>query len=110
MRLLAIFLIALLLPLSMSLPSAPACSQMQCCEANCSIAIPLKQLSCCQAPVALDKSAIQARDALHFDSLETPLATAIVTTNSAFRNAVIAHGYSPPNRPISIAILCSRQI
>jgi hypothetical protein len=109
-RFLAIILIALLLPLSMSVTSAAACSQMECCEANCSAATQSDWLSCCHASVAPDKAANQARDAQHLDSIENPLATAIFTAIPAARIAVIARGYSSPDRPPSIALLCSRQI
>ena len=68
-RFLAIILIALLLPLSLSAPSAMACPTTACCGPNCSSTTPVNQLSCCKAPVAPDRATSQARDTQHFDSI-----------------------------------------
>jgi hypothetical protein len=109
-RFLTICLIALLLPLSMPAPSAMACSTATCCGPNCSRNAPANQLSCCKAPAAPDKATTQAQDARHFDSIASmPVAVAIIAI-SRLRNNVIAHGYSPPGRLASLALLCSRQI
>jgi hypothetical protein len=50
-RFLATILIALLLPLSSSMPAAKACSTPACCCANCPPSAPLNQANCCKAPV-----------------------------------------------------------
>jgi hypothetical protein len=109
-RFLAILLIAFLLPLSMSAPSAMACSTRACCGANCSRSAPANQLSCCKAPVAPDKAPSQAQDAQHFDSIASMPVAAVIIAISHLQHNVIAHGYSPPDRLASLALLCSRQI
>lgn len=109
-RLLAILLVALLLPLSMSAPSAMACSRTACCGPNCSSDAPVNQISCCKAPVAPDRATSQAPEAQHLDSIaRIPLAT---VTFAIFlpQNIVGVRGYAPPNRLASLALLCSRQI
>lgn len=109
-RLLAIILIALLLPLSMTVPSATACSTAVCCGTNCSRSAPVNQVSCCKAPTAPDRAANQAPGAQHFDSNEImPVAMAIIAI-SHLRNLAVAHVYSPPIRIASLSFLCSRQI
>ncbi len=110
MRFLAVILIALLLPLSLSVPAAKACTMPACCGVNCSESAPVSQASCCKAPVAPDRATNQARDAQHFDSVGSVPAAAATIAISRLRNTVIAHGYSPPNRLASLALLCSRQI
>ena len=78
-RFLAVILVALLLPLSMSAPSAMACSTTACCGPNCSSNTPVNQLSCCKAPVAPDRATSQARDTQHFDSIaRMPVAAVIL--------------------------------
>jgi hypothetical protein len=106
-RLLAIFLIALLLPLSVSAPSIAACSMTACCGANCSSIAPVSQLNCCEAPTAPDRATDQAQAAQHFDSVGSMPAVTIAISH--LRNIVV-HGYSPPDRLASLALLCSRQI
>lgn len=109
-RCLALIVIALLLPLSLSAPSAQACSTPACCAANCSSNSPVNQLSCCQAPAAPDRATNQARAAQHLDSIGSLTASAIIPAVSHLRNAVITVGYSPPAHLRSFALLCSRQI
>ena len=109
-RSLAIILITLLLPISLSAPSAMACSTPACCGANCSERAPLNQVSCCKAPIAPDKASNRARDAQNFDSIGTmPLPSATIAISHS-RNIVAAREYSPPDRLASLALLCSRQI
>jgi predicted MFS family arabinose efflux permease len=109
-RFLAIFLAVLLLPFSMNLPSATACSAQECCGANCSPGAPLSQVNCCKAPLTSDRAGSQAQDAHFFDSIAgAPLARMIVAV-SHLQKSVVAHGYSPPDRLASLALLCSRQI
>ena len=50
-RSLAIFIVALLLPVSLNVPSAMACSTTACCGPNCASKAPVIQLSCCERPV-----------------------------------------------------------
>jgi predicted MFS family arabinose efflux permease len=107
---LAIFLAILLVPFSMNLPSATACSAQDCCGANCSPGAPLSQVNCCKAPLTSDRAGSQAQDAHFFDSIAgAPLARMIVAV-SHLQKSVVAHGYSPPDRLASLALLCSRQI
>lgn len=109
-RFLAIFLIALLLPLSMPADSAMVCSTTACCGPNCSSNAAVNQLSCCKAPVAPDRATSQARDAQHFDSIaKVPVAAATLAIVHS-QNVVDVRGYSPPDRLASLALLCSRQI
>ncbi len=108
-RSLAILLIALLLPLSTSAPSAMACPMTACC-ANCPKAAPMNQMNCCKTPAAPDRATSQARDAQHFDSVGSLPVTAVITAISHLRSSVITCGDSPPGRPLSLALLCSRQI
>ena len=108
-RFLAVILIALMLPLSLSVPSAMACPAPACC-ANCPKTAPMNQLNCCKTPAVPDRAASQARGADHFDSIASLPATAAITTISHLRNTVITRGYSPPDRLLSLALLCSRQI
>ena len=109
-RFLAILLVAVLLPLSFSVPPVMACSTTDCCGANCSPSAPVSQLNCCKAPIAPDRAALQAQDAHHFDSAATmPVARTIVAI-SHLQNTIVARGYPPPDRPASLALLCSRQI
>ncbi len=109
MRFLALILIALLLPLSTSAPSAMACSTTACC-ANCPKTAPINQLNCCKAPAVPDRAASQARDADHFDSVGSLPATVVIATVWDLRNTVINRGYAPPGHLLSLALLCSRQI
>ncbi len=109
MRFLAVILIALLLPLSTSVPSAMACSASACC-ANCPKTAPMNQLNCCKAPTALYRATNQVRGADHFDLIGSLPAAALITTISYVRSTVITRGYSPPDRLASLALLCSRQI
>ncbi len=109
MRFLAVILIALMLPLSTSVPSAMACPTTAC-GANCPKNAPLHQPSCCQAPAVPDRATNQVRGADHFDSIASLTATAAITTISHLQNTVITRGYSPPGRLLSLALLCSRQI
>ena len=109
-RLLAIILVALLLPLSVSVPSAMACSRTVCCGPNCSSDAPVNQISCCKAPLAPDRATSQAPEAQHLDSIaRMPLATVIFAIFHP-QNIVGVRGYSSPNRVASLALLCSRQI
>jgi hypothetical protein len=110
MRLLAIILVTLLLPFSMSVPSAMACPTKACCGPNCSGSAPLNRLSCCQAPTVPDRATSQTRSVQHFDSIGSLPASVVINTISHSRNIVIASGYSPPTRLLSLALLCSRQI
>jgi hypothetical protein len=110
MRFLAMILIVLLLFPSISAPSAMACSTTACCGPNCSGAAPVNQLSCCKAPVAPDRATNQARDPQHFDSIGSMPAAAAVTAISHLQNTAARRGYSPPDRLVSLALLCSRQI
>jgi hypothetical protein len=109
-RSLAIILVALLLQLSMSAPSAMACSTTACCGPNCSTSAPVNQLSCCKAPAAPDRAVNQAQDARLFDSIGSMPVAAVIIAISHLRNTVVARGYSPPDRLASLALLCSRQI
>ena len=71
----------------------------------------MNQLSCCKAPVAPDRATNQARDGQHFDSMGAMPVGAVAIAITPLRNTVIARGnYSPPNRLVSLALLCSRQI
>jgi hypothetical protein len=109
-RFFAIILIALLLPLSMRLPSATACSTTACCGPNCSLSAPVNQLSCCNTLVAPDRAKTQTQGAQHFDSTGSMPAAVATIAISRLRNTVFARGYSPPDRLASLALLCSRQI
>jgi hypothetical protein len=109
-RFLAIILIALMLPMSLSAPSAMACSTTACCGPNCSERAPLNQVTCCKAPIAPDKAPNRARGAQHFDSYGSMQLTSVTVAISHLRNIVVARGYSPPDRLASLALLCSRQI
>ena len=109
-RSLAIILVALLLPLSMSAPSAMACSTTACCGPNCSSNAPVNRLSCCKAPVAPDRATSQARDAQHFDLIARMPVAAVTLAIFHPQNIVDVRGYSPPDRLASLALLCSRQI
>jgi len=109
-RSLAIFIVVLLLPVSLNAPSAMACPTKACCGPNCLSNAPVNQLSCCKRPVAPDRVTIQARDTQHFDSIgNMPVVVSIVAISHS-RSTVVAQGYSPPDRLISLALLCSRQI
>jgi hypothetical protein len=109
-RSLAIILVALLLPIGMSAPLAMTCSTTACCGTNCSRNTPVNQLSCCKTPVAPDKATSEVQDVQHFESIRSmPVAAAIVAI-SHFRSIVVPHRYSPPDRLVSLAFLCSRQI
>lgn|GEM_PF-4587771 len=108
-RSLAILLIALLLPLSVTAPSASACAMTACC-ANCPKTAPMNQLNCCKAPAAPDRATSQARGADHFDSVASLPVTTVITAISHLRSTVITCGYSPPGHRLSLALLCSRQI
>jgi len=110
MRLFAIVLAILVLPFSISVPSAMACATPACCGPNCSNNAPVNQLSCCKTPVAPDRATNQARDTQHFDSVGSMPVAAVIVAISHSRNTVVASGYSPPGRLVSLALLCSRQI
>ena len=109
-RFIAILLVAVLLPLNINVPSVMACSTTECCGANCSPGAPVSEVNCCKAPVAPDRAISQAQDALHFDSIATMPAAGVTIAISHLQNTVVARGYSPPDRPASLALLCSRQI
>jgi hypothetical protein len=109
-RFIGILLVAVLLPLSFSVPSAMACSTTECCGANCLPSAPVRQVNCCKAPVAPDRAVSQAQDAHHFDSIARMPAAGVIIAISHLQNTVVARGYSPPDRPASLALLCSRQI
>lgn len=109
MRVLALILIVLLLPLSVSAPSVTACTTTACC-ANCPKTAPMNQLNCCKTPTAPDKATSQARDADHLDSIGSLPATAVITAISCVLSTAFTRGYSPPDRLLSLALLCSRQI
>jgi hypothetical protein len=109
-RFVVILLVAVLLPLSFSVPSVMACSTTECCGANCSPSAPVSQVNCCKAPVAPDRAASQAQDAHHFDSIARMPAAGVIIAISHLQNTVVARGYPPPDRPASFALLCSRQI
>jgi hypothetical protein len=109
-RFLAILLVAALLPLSFSVLPVLACSTKDCCGANCLPSAPVSQVNCCKAPIAPDRAISQAQDAQHFDSIATMPAAGVIIAISHLQNTVIARGYSPPDRPASLALLCSRQI
>jgi hypothetical protein len=109
-RSIAILLVAvLLLPLSINVPSVMACSTPECCGANCSPSA-VNEMSCCKAPVAPDRAVSQAQDAHRFDSIATMPVAGVIVAISHLQNTVVARGYSPPDRPVSFALLCSRQI
>src|SRR5258708_5969666 len=110
MRFLALILISLMLPLSMSVSSAMACSTPACCGVNCSGSVPVNQVSCCQSPAAPDRATNQAKDTQHFDLIGSLPAGTVTIAISHLRNIVVARGYSPPDRLVSLALLCSRQI
>src|ERR1700733_5208833 len=107
---LALILVAMLLPISMSALSAAACSTPACCSATCSRSAPVNQLSCCQTSPAPDRAIGQSRDAQHFNSIGSTPVVAFVATISHVRFTAISHGYAPPDRLLSLALLCSRQI
>lgn len=109
-RFIAILLVAVLLPLSFSLPSAMACSTTECCGANCAPGAPVSEVNCCKAPVAPDRAVSQAQDAHHFDSIATMPVAGVIVAISHLQSTIIARGYSPPGCPASLALLCSRQI
>lgn len=109
-RLIAILLVAVLLPLNINVPSVMACSTTECCGANCSPGAPVSEVNCCKAPVAPDRAISQAQDAQHFDSIATMPAAGVIIAISHLQNTVVARGYSPPDRLASLALLCSRQI
>jgi hypothetical protein len=109
-RLLVILLVAALFPVSFSVPSVMACSTTECCGVNCLPSAPVRQVNCCKAPVAPDRAVSQAQDAHHFDSIATMPVAGVMIAISHLRNTVVARGYSPPGRPASLALLCSRQI
>src|ERR1700722_6415520 len=109
-RFIAILLVAVLLPLSFSLPSAMACSTTECCGANCAPGSPVSAVNCCKAPVAPDRAVSQAQDAHHFDSIATMPVAGVIVAISHLQRTVVARGYSPLDRPPSLALLCSRQI
>lgn len=109
-RFLAIILVALLLPCSMSAPSATACPTMACCGTNCSRSAPVNQLRCCQPPAVPDKATNQARGAQHCESIRSLPVTAVIAAISHVRSSAISHGYTPPHSLRSLALLCSRQI
>jgi hypothetical protein len=109
-RFLAILLITLLLPLSLTTTSAIACSTTECCGTSCSQSTPVDQLSCCQISPAPDRAANPEGVAQHFDSVASMPTAAVVVAISHLQSAVIARGYSPPDRLASLALLCSRQI
>jgi hypothetical protein len=109
-RFIAILLVAVLLPLSINVPSVMACSTTDCCGANCSPGAPVSQMSCCKAPVAPDRAVSQAQDGHHFDSIERMPVAGVIVAISHLQNTVVAREYSPPDRPVSLALLCSRQI
>jgi hypothetical protein len=107
---LALILITLLLPVTMSVPSASACSTMACCGANCLRNTSSNQASCCEAPVAPDRATGQVQDAQHLNSIGNLYATTRISTISHVQNFKIIRGHSPPDRLASLALLCSRQI
>jgi hypothetical protein len=109
-RLLAILLIALLLPLGMSTPSVTACSASACCGASCPSNAPVNQVSCCQAPAATDRATNQAPAVEHFESIGMLTATASIILISNVRRTAISDRYIAPGPPLSLALLCSRQI
>jgi hypothetical protein len=109
-RFIAILLVAVLLPFSFSVPSVMACSSTECCGANCLPSAPVSQVSCCKAPVAPDRAVSQAQDAHHFDSIGRMPVAGVIVAISHLQNTVVARGYTPPDRPASFALLCSRQI
>ena len=109
-RFLVIILLTLLLPATISAPSAVACSTTACCGPNCSDSAPVDELSCCQAPAAPDRATSQARDTLHFHSIGPTPIVAVMVANAHLQNTLIAREYSPPDRLASLALLCSRQL
>jgi hypothetical protein len=109
-RFLATILIALLFPLSSSMPAAKACSTPACCGANCPPSAPLNQVNCCKAPVAPDRAASQAQGAHHFDSISSMPVAGVIIAIAHLQNTLAVRGYSPPDRLASLALLCSRQI
>ena len=109
-RFIAILLVAVLLPLSINVPSVMACPTTECCGANCSPSAPVSQVNCCKAPMAPDRAVSQTQDAHHFDSIATMPVAGVIIAISHLRNTVVARGYPPPDRPASLALLCSRQI
>ena len=70
----------------------------------------MSQVNNCRAPVAPDRAVSQAQDAHHFDSIATMPVAEVIIAISHLQNAVVARGYPPPDRPASLALLCSRQI
>jgi hypothetical protein len=109
-RFLAILLVAALLPLSFNVPTVMACSRTECCGANCSPSAPVSQVNCCKPPVAPDRAISQGADAQHFDSIAMMPAAGVIIAISRLQNTVVARGYPPPDKPASLALLCSRQI
>jgi hypothetical protein len=92
-RFIAILLVAALLPLSFSFPSAIACSTPECCGANCPPSAPLSQVNCCKAPkapVASDRAASQAQDAHHFDSISSMPATGVIIAIPDLQDTLVA--------------------
>lgn len=109
-RFVAIFLAILLLPFSMNLPSATACPTPECCGANCSPGAPLSQVNCCKSPLRSDRVGSQTQDAHFFDLIAGAPPARVIIAVSHLQKSVVAHGYSPPDRLASLALLCSRQI
>jgi hypothetical protein len=108
-RFIVILLLAALFPVSFSVPSVTACSTTECCGVNCLPSAPVSQVNCCTAPVAPDRATSQAQEAHHFDSIgRMPVAGVMIAVSHL--QTVVARGYSPPGRPASLALLCSRQI
>ena len=112
MRILATIMVALLLPLNMSVKAPPArvCAATACCGTNCGPIAPVNQLSCCKAPTAPDVATIQARETPHLDLLGTMPVAAMTIAISHVRNLAVTCKYSSPDGFASIALLCSRQI
>ena len=109
-RLIAIILIALLFPLTVSVPSVAACSTATCCGETCSDSIPADQFSCCGAPATSDWAINQACETPQLASVGyEPVATWLVAISPS-RNVVHTREHSSPDRLASLAFLCSRQI
>src|SRR5258708_17690067 len=109
-RFLTAILITVLLLFSTVTPSATACATTACCGATCARSAPVNQVSCCQAPAASDTATNQARNAQHLDSFARLPVVTNITAISALRDSAIIHRFVPPDRLVSLALLCSRQL
>ena len=109
-RFLAILLVALLLPLSLSAPSAMACSTNGVLRRELFDERSGESGELLQGAGGTGQSDQPSADAQHFDSIASMPVAGVIVAISHLQNTVVARGYSPPDRLASLALLCSRQI